>query len=83
MRQITRSVDVGGTHQVEFLPFTDLDPNNMSTVFTTLMFVSDQCKKHKVEPVVIFDQALCLKEMMIKKKNCSPIKICWEISTHK
>ena len=41
MRQITINVDVDGVHQVEFLPFVDLDPNNMSTVFTTLMFVSD------------------------------------------
>ena len=35
------NVDVDGVHQVEFLPFVDLDPNNMFTVFTTLMFVSD------------------------------------------
>ena len=41
MRQITINVDVEEVHQVEFLPFVDLDPNNMSTVFTTLMFVSD------------------------------------------
>ena len=41
MHQITINVDVDGVHQVEFLPFVDLDPNNMSTVFTTLMFVSD------------------------------------------
>ena len=47
----------------------------MSTVFTTLMFVSDQCKKHKVEPVVTFDQPLWLKVMMIKKKNSLPITI--------
>ena len=41
MRQITVNVDVDGVHQVEFFPFVDLDPNNMSTVLTTLMFVSD------------------------------------------
>ena len=39
------------------------------------MFVSDQCKKHKVEPVVTFDQPLWLKAMMIKKKNSLPITI--------
>ena len=46
MSQITINVDVDGVNQVEFLPFIDLDPNNMSTVFKTLIFVSDQCKKH-------------------------------------
>ena len=75
MHQIAINVDVDGVHQVEFLPFIDLDPNNMSTVLTTLMFVLDQCKKHKVEPVVTFDQALWLKAMMIKKKNSLPITI--------
>ena len=73
MRQITINVDVDGVHQVEFVPFVDLDPNNMSTVFTTLMFVSDQSKKHKIEPVATFDQPLWLKAMMIKKNSCLPI----------
>ena len=58
MRQITINVDVNGEHQVEFLPCIDLDSNNMSTVFTTLILVSDQCKKHKVDPIVTFDQPL-------------------------
>ena len=75
MRQITINVDVDGVHRVEFAPFIDLDPNNMSTVLTALMFVSDQCKKHKVEPVVTFDQPLWLKAMMIKKKSSLPITI--------
>ena len=39
------------------------------------MFVPDHCKKHKVEPVVTFDQPLWLKAMMIKKKNSLPITI--------
>ena len=75
MRQITVNVDVNGEHQVEFLPCIDLDSNNMSTVFTTLILVSDQCKKHKVDPVVTFDQPLWLNAMMIKKKNNLPIAI--------
>ena len=75
MRQITINVDADRVHQVEFLPFIDLDPNNMSAVFTTLMFVPNQCKKHKVAPVVTLGQPLWLKAMMIKKKNSLPITI--------
>ena len=78
MCQITINVDVDGVHQVEFSPFIDLDPNSMSTVLTTLMLVSDQCKKHKIEPVVTFDQLLWLKAMMIKKKSSLPITILLE-----
>ena len=75
MRQITINVDADRVHQVEFLPFIDLDPNNMSAVFTTLMFVPNQCKKHKVAPLVTLGQPLWLKAMMIKKKNSLPITI--------
>ena len=74
MCQITINVDVDAVCQVEFFPLIDLDPNNMSTVFT-LMFVSDQRKKYKLEPVVTFDQPLWLKAMTIKKNNCLPITI--------
>ena len=75
IRQILINIHVDGLHQVEFLRFIDLDPNNMSTAFTTLMFVSDQCKKYKVKLAVTFDQPLWLKAMMIKKKNGLPITI--------
>ena len=47
----------------------------MSIVFTTLMFFSDRRNKHKVEPVVTFDQPLWLKAMMTKKKESLPITI--------
>ena len=69
IRQILINIDVDGLHQVEFLRFIDLNPNNMSTVFTTLMFVSDQYKKYEVKPAVTFDQPLWLKAMMIKKER--------------
>ena len=75
IRQILINIHVDGLHQVEFLRFIDLDPNNMSTAFTTLMFVSDQCKKYKVKLAVTFDKPLWLKAMMIKKKNGLPITI--------
>ena len=75
MCQITINVDVDAVYQVEFFVLIDLDPNNMSTVFTSLMFVSDQCKKYKLELVATFDQPLWLKAMMIKKNSCLPITI--------
>ena len=75
MRQITKESKVDGKHQVEFLPFVDMDPNNLSTVYTTLMFVIDECKNHGIEPVVTFDQPLWLKSMMIKKKENLSITI--------
>lgn len=54
-------------HIIEFLPFVDMDPNNLSTIHTTLMFVIDQCKIQKTSPVISFNQPLWLKSMKIKK----------------
>ena len=69
MRQITKEKKIDNKHDIEFLPFVDMDPNNLSTIYTTLMFVINECKKHEIEPVITFDQPLWFKSMMIKTKN--------------
>ena len=52
MRLITKDNVFEGRHGIEFLPFIDLDHNDLSTIFTTLMFVINECKKQNVEPVL-------------------------------
>ena len=69
MRLLTKRNGFPGIHDIEFLPFIDLDPNNLSTIFTTLMFVIDECKKQGVEPVLTFDLPLWQKSMMINVKE--------------
>ena len=46
-----------------------MDPNNLSNIFKTLMFIKNQCKKYEIESVVTSDQPLQLKIDMIKKKK--------------
>ena len=68
MRIITAYKPIPGKHTVEFLPFIDLNPNDCSTIYSTLLYVINQCEQIKIEPVLTFDQPLWYKAMMIKKK---------------
>ena len=52
MRVLTKKIQINEKHTVEFLPFVDLYPNNVSTMYTTLLFVINECSKHEVDPVI-------------------------------
>ena len=59
---------------VQFLPIIDLNPNDMSCVYSTLKFVSDQSLKQGAStPCITFDQPLWLKAMKIIKWEDLPI----------
>lgn len=60
MQMTTRGCHLGKA-SFQFLPMIDLEPTNMSCIFTTLMFVNDQCTKYNISPVITFDQPLWLK----------------------
>lgn len=47
------------------IPFIDIDPNNLSLVFTALCFAAEQCSRNKQSCIVTFDQPLFLKAMEI------------------
>ena len=51
-----------GKSTVSLLPITDLNPGDLSCVYSTLMFIIDQSKRIIVKiPVITFDQSLWLK----------------------
>lgn len=54
-----------GKSSIHFLPMIDLDPTNMSCVYSTLLFVVAECKKHNTIPILTFDQPLWLKARTI------------------
>ena len=54
-----------GKSSILFLPMIDLDPSNMSCIFSTLNYLCDQAKKFNVTPVITFDQPLFWKAMLI------------------
>ena len=51
---------------ITFLPIIDLNPNDESCIYSTLLFVIEQAKRMRIPvPCVTFDQALWLKAFFI------------------
>ena len=50
---------------ITFLPMIDLNPSDVTCIFTTLMFVSEQPQRYGKTPVLTFDQPLYQKAMDI------------------
>ncbi|GFS26848.1 hypothetical protein ElyMa_007067800 [Elysia marginata] len=54
-----------GKSSIFFLPMIDLNPSDMSCVYSTLLFVAKEAKRHNKKPVLTFDQPLWWKAQMI------------------
>ena len=54
-----------GQSSIMFLPMIDLDPSDLTCIYSTLVFVSEQAKRYHVTPVITFDQPLWWKALMI------------------
>lgn len=50
---------------VIFLPMIDMDPTNLSCIFSTLCFVSSEARRQNVAPILTFDQPLWWKAQLI------------------
>ena len=64
-----QSVSIGtypGAATISFLPIIDLDPNNYSCIYSTLLFIQNQSHALNIPtPCITFDQPLWLKSMEI------------------
>ena len=58
-----------GQSSVYFLPMIDLNPSDMSCVYSTLRFVCAEARRHGVSPVLTFDQPLWWKSQLIVQKD--------------
>lgn len=47
-----------GESAVVFMPMMNMDPTDMSCIYSTLDFISQQAKKYEATPLVTFDQPL-------------------------
>ena len=54
-----------GQSTFTFLPMIDMDPTNMSCIYSTLHFVSSLALRYETTPVLTFDQPLWWKATMI------------------
>ncbi|GFR77724.1 hypothetical protein ElyMa_002244600 [Elysia marginata] len=54
-----------GQSTITFLPMIDMQPTNMSCIYSTLLFASNLAAKHRVNPILTFDQPLWWKAQLI------------------
>ena len=54
-----------GKSSVTLLPMIDMDPSDMSCVFSTLKCVTEEARRHDVTSVLTFDQPLWWKAQLV------------------
>lgn len=69
MQNIHKCENPPGKSSVIFLPMIDLNPNDMNCMHSTLTFISNHAQKHKVTPVVTFDQPLYWNAKLVKANS--------------
>jgi hypothetical protein len=50
---------------VQFLPMIDMDPSNLTCIYSTLSFIVDQAKRYNLIPIITFNQPLWWKALLI------------------
>ena len=66
--------DHPGKATISYLPILDMDPSDLTCIYSVLVFILKQAEQMQVKtPVVTFDQPLWLKAMEIVKAKSLPI----------
>ena len=64
-----------GQTEIVFLPLIDLNPSDLSCIYSTLMFVAKESTKLDAAPVITFDQPLYWKAVNIVENEPSSSKL--------
>ena len=65
LMQIVQKGSYPGKSSVLYLPMIDMNPSDLSCIYSTLSYLSSHAKRHNVTPVVTFDQPLWWKAFEI------------------
>lgn len=65
-----------GTASFHYLPIIDLDPTDMTCIYSTLCYIHDLSTKYNVPPVVTFDEPLFWKANQILESEPSTSNLC-------
>ena len=58
-----------GQASVMFLPMIDMNPSNLTRIYSPLHFISEHARRYSVTPVITFDQPLWWKAMTIVERE--------------
>ena len=65
MMQLVHRGNHPGKSSVMFLPMIDMNPSDVTCVYSTLRYIWDHAHRHDVSPIITFDQPLWWKALMI------------------
>ena len=65
MMQFVHDGDHPGKSSVMFLPMIDMNPSDVTCIYSTLMFISEHAHRYNVQPIITFDQPLWWKAFLI------------------
>ena len=65
MMQLVHRGNHPGKSSVMFLPMIDMNPSDVTCVYSTLKYVCEHARRHDVTPILTFDQPLWWKALMI------------------
>ena len=65
MMQLVHRGNHPGKSSVMFLPMIDMNPSDVTCVYSTLRYIRDHTHYHDVSPIITFDQPLWWKALMI------------------
>lgn len=76
MMQAVRKGPHPGKASIHFLPMIDMDPTDLSCVFSTLHFVADENRRQGTTPILTFDQPLWwkAKTIIVNENDDSELK---------
>ena len=74
--QMVQTGEFPGQSSVMFMPMIDMNPSDLSCIYSTLQFVAKQCDKLQATPVITFDQPLYWKayNIVVNEPEDSDIK---------
>ena len=76
MQMLNTGKDHPGQSEVIFLPMIDMNPGDLTCIYSTLEFINNQATHYQVTPILTFDQPLWWKAMTIIENEASgsPLK---------
>lgn len=69
MMQMIHNGDHPGQSSVMFMPMIDMNPSDMTCVYSTLQYVNSHARRHNATPILTFDQPLWWKALTIQESS--------------
>ncbi|MES9884095.1 MAG: hypothetical protein ABW185_24890, partial [Sedimenticola sp.] len=75
MMQLVHKGDHPGQSSISFLPMIDMNPSDMTCIYSTMLYISSHARRYGVTPILTFDQPLLWKALTIQQSTVTDSEI--------